>query len=330
LEITSLQPQHLEDAARLFATCYRREREQVPILPSRHEDSSGILSVLSDLSRQAPGVAALRNSRLCGYLIGVPIPSFKGTARGVYCPIWAHAAVGDDGPEIYRHMYGRISNQWVEDRCLTHAITLYAQDSEAIDVWFRNCFGLLVVDALRPLDPVSATVSSEVMVRQAGLGDLHLILPLEREHVRYMRGGPIFLPLLETFGRDEYASWLAEPAHTLWLALHNGGAVAYMCSRPPKPDVAYIVSDPGTISTTGVYVKPQWRGRGIATLLLRHMIEWARSNGYERCSVDFESQNMLGSRFWLRHFQPICYSLIRRLDERIAWAGKDNSTASVY
>ena len=62
------------------------------------------------------------------------------------------------------------------------------------------------------------------------------------------------------------------------------------------------------------------RGTGIGTALLRHGFEWARSSGYTHCSVDFESANLPGSRFWLRHFEPVCHSLMRRVDPRLAWA----------
>ena len=30
--------------------------------------------------------------------------------------------------------------------------------------------------------------------------------------------------------------------------------------------------------------------------------------------------NVLAARFWLSHFWPVCYSLVRRVDEKIAWA----------
>lgn len=40
------------------------------------------------------------------------------------------------------------------------------------------------------------------------------------------------------------------------------------------------------------------------------------------CSVNFESYNVSGSNFWMRYFTPVCFSLIRRIDERIGWANK--------
>jgi GNAT superfamily N-acetyltransferase len=321
VEIVALEPMHLDAAAHLFAQSYRAERVQVPVLPERHEDPSGLLPRLTGLCRHAPGVAALREGRLCGYLIGMSIPSFKGTARGAYVPIWGHAAAVDGRAAIYQRMYAHLSRLWVESGHLTQAITVYAQDRETTEVWFRNCFGLLGVDALRTLDSLSGADCSALEIRPAGPEDVDVILPLAHGLGRYLAEAPIFLPFLEPPSRAAYMEWLEEPAHTLWLALQDGNPVAYMRSEPTPSDVALVVSDPRTISITGAYTRPEWRGRQIAEALLGQIIDWARVHGYARCSVDFEAQNILGSRFWLRHFQPVCHSLIRRVDERIVGTG---------
>lgn len=71
------------------------------------------------------------------------------------------------------------------------------------------------------------------------------------------------------------------------------------------------------------------RGRGIGTALLRHATDWARTVGYERLSVDWESPSALASRFWRgQGFMPRSYFLCRRVDERISWA--DGSTKSNF
>lgn len=129
-------------------------------------------------------------------------------------------------------MYGVLSRRWVDGGCLTHAITLAADDPEARDAWFHDGFGMLVVDAIRPLDPVAAVTPTDVEIRQATLDDISLLLPLDRELSLYMAGGPSFLTP-ETEGREEeYRHWLAQPEDTLWLALHRGQAIAYMRSQP--------------------------------------------------------------------------------------------------
>jgi GNAT superfamily N-acetyltransferase len=71
------------------------------------------------------------------------------------------------------------------------------------------------------------------------------------------------------------------------------------------------------------FTKASARSKGVATALLNRSLEWARSQGYERCAVDFETMNFLASRFWLKWFEPVCYSLVRCVDERLASGHKE-------
>lgn len=46
-------------------------------------------------------------------------------------------------------------------------------------------------------------------------------------------------------------------------------------------------------------------------------MEWALKEGFVRCSVEFEATNVEACRFWLKYFEPVCRSMVWRLDERI-------------
>jgi len=81
----------------------------------------------------------------------------------------------------------------------------------------------------------------------------------------------------------------------------------------------------------GAFTKEDKRQRGIGTALLNHSLEWARSAGYQRCTVEFESTNTVGSNFYHRKgFKPVCYSLARHIDERITWAHDKRDYTDIY
>ena len=86
--------------------------------------------------------------------------------------------------------------------------------------------------------------------------------------------------------------------------------------RPASPTTTGA-GDEGTTSIMRAFTREGARGKGIATALLDRSLEWARAEGYERCAVDFEPMNYLAARFWMRHFQPVIYALVRQIDERI-------------
>jgi len=316
LEIAPLRNKHLEDAAALVTDRYRALRGQAPSLPPHYEDVSSMLPPLCDLAGQAPGVVAMRGDRLVGFLLGMAIPEFRGK-RGAYSPEWANSARAEDGREIYREMYAHLSARWVADGCFTHLITLLAHDREAIDAWHWLGFGLAAVDAIRDLTPVQGT-SADVEIRRAGLEDIEQAMTLSHALWQHLAAAPIFLRSIGKQGRAFHEQWLANSDNVLWLAYRGGEAVACMGLEPANPDACYIIRDEKTASITSAFTRESERGKGMGTVLLNHSLDWARSAGYQRCAVDFEPQNIPAVRFWLRHFQPVCYSQIRHVDKRVA------------
>jgi len=216
-------------------------------------------------------------------------------------------------------MYAHLSTRWVAIGCFTHVITVLAHDREANDAWHWLGFGLTAVDAIRDLTPVQGT-STAVNIRRARLEDIEQAMTPSQALQQHLAAAPTSLPFIEKDGRGFHEQWLANSANVLWLAYRRGEAVACMGRGPSNPSACYIIRDEKTTSITSAFTKEGVRNKGTGTALLNHSLDWARSVGYERCAVDFEPQNIFGARFWLRHFQTVCYSLIRHWNERVAWA----------
>ena len=327
-EIIPLRDEHLEAAAAVFTTGYQVQREHEPSLPSRYENATTMLPLLRDLTRQAPGVAAIRGGRLAGFLMGQVLSMFRGR-RSVYTPEWAHAADVENRREIYRDMYARLSPRWVANGCFSHVITILAHDRPAIDAFFWLGSGLIAVDAMRDLGPVQGPMA-QVEIRRAGLEDIELVMTLGEKLQRHMAAAPTFLAFTSKRERESHEQLLTDSTNALWLAYQGGEAVGYMRLGPSNPSAAYVIRDEKTASITGAFTKEHARNRGIGTALLKHSLDWARSVGYERCAVDFEPENIPSARFWLKHFQPVCYSLIRNVDERVAWAHEGRNDGDIW
>jgi GNAT superfamily N-acetyltransferase len=315
LEIIPLEEKHLLDAAGLACARYRALRAQVPSMPPRYEDPVITLPWLQDLVAQAPGVAAIRNGRLAGFLLGMVLPRFRGK-RGVFCPEWANAADLEDSRWIYEEMYARLSAHWVADGCVVHAISILANDRSAIEGWHGLGFGLAAADGVRTLSPLPEP-GTEIEIRRAGPEDSEQMGDLISALQRHLMGAPTFLFRGEPDRVEQHAAWLADPANALWLAYQGTSVVACLGQGPPNPDACNIIDDKGTTSIVSAFTREGARGRGIATDLLNRALGWARGQGFERCAVDWEPMNILGNRFWTRHFHPVCYALMRHLDERI-------------
>jgi len=311
LQITSLQQEHLEDAAALVSARYKTLRERMPLLPPRYEDAGTILSLLRSLTGEAAGVVALRGSRLVGFLSGFVLSSFLGK-RSVYSPEWANGAELGESRRVYEEMYARLSARWVADGCFLHAVTMLKHDRAGIEGWQWLGFGLAAVDGVRELKPVQGA-AVEVEVRQARVEDVAEVAALGEALERHLAAAPTFWP----HEPQDYEAWLRDPAHTLWLAYEGGEAVGCLGLEPGHTGGCDVVQDEQTITVASAFTQEEARGRGIATALLNRALEWAQAAGYVRCATDFEAMNVVAARFWMRWFEPVCYSLIRWIDERV-------------
>ncbi len=312
-DIVPLEAHHLPDAAALACRRYAALREAVPIMPPRYEDPQIVLPMLRDLSARAPGVAAMRGGRLVGFLTGYQLPTFRGK-QAAYSPTWANGAEGIDARYIYEAMYTALAARWVAEGYLTHLVGNLAHEDELVVAWQWLGFGMLAADAVRDLSPLPHK-NAAVEIRRAGQQDAEVCTMLEAALRRHLSSSPTYLVTEEEDG-SSCARRLADPRHALWLAYEGGEAVSYLRVQPANEDACTLIQDPDTASITGAYTVPGARGVGIGAALLDRALAWARERGYARCAVDFEPMNILAARFWLCHFQPVCYTLARQIDDR--------------
>jgi GNAT superfamily N-acetyltransferase len=241
-----------------------------------------------------------------------------------YVPDFGHAAVQGREYELYRLMCADLGKRWLSNGCLLHAITLYPDEHAARHAWFSVGFGLVVMDALREIGrepPADLRSPAGVHIRRARASDLDLAASLELELLKHLALSPAFLPLIVYERRASLEEWLAEESHVLWLACEDDEAVAYLRFEPSE-QMVLPTSAETTVAITGAFTREDRRGTGIGTALLATGLQWARAAGYTHCSVDFESANLPGSAFWLRHFTPVTLSLMRRVDPRLTWANE--------
>lgn len=314
-KIHPFREEHLEDAARLVGTRYQQMRRQLPDLPQRYSDASNLVPLLQDILKPGiPGVVAIQGNHMVGFLTAWRMPDFRGK-RSIYSPEWANAAVLDNSARIYEALYSRISGDWLAEGYSAHYLSIFPNDLPALQQWHWLGFGMFAVDALRALDPIPAG-DTGIHIRRAGLQDIEQVMALQDELWDYIKSPPIFI-LGERYDRNYYEEWLQDPEKVVWLACSQDKPLAFMRMGPAAKDVCTIIVDEKTTSIYSAYTRAPARREGIATALLAHALEFARASGYQRCAVPFEPMNQLGSRFWLRHFQPVCYSFLRNVDDRL-------------
>lgn len=327
---------HLDAAAELLAERHRADRLAAAELPERFQDAVAAREALRAAWEQprAQGVAALRDGRLSGYLIGgVTLPE-PGTqlaryvrSRSVVIEYAGHAVSSEDGREIYRELYAAIAPRWLAQGCFSHYICLPNADRTAVEAWFSLGFGQESVFGLRAIGEQTKITGSVagMEIRRAGLEDLETVVRLLAGLDRSEVDAPIWRPYLQerdALRPEDVEQALAGSANACWLACTNGREVGMMLFEPHEAGIDWPER---CIHLDEAYVEPEARGRGVGGALLRRGLAAARESSFERCIVDWLAPNLLGDRFWrVNGFRPLATYLVRHIDERIAWAAADS------
>ena len=312
MHIIPFRPDHIPDAANLFAASFRRQREITPALPDTMEHPAHVAELLAGFLRSFQGLVAVEHNRLVGYMSWLYADQFRGAdRRGAYCPEWAHAAANENKAGIYRALYRAASTQWAEAGCQVHAITLLAHDQAAREVWFWNGFGLTVVDAVRPVRPLDGPCSTDLCIRAATGDDAELIALLDAEHWRHYTQPPIFMAAQHARDAAANREFLARPKNSVWLAFEGDTLAGFIRFEGYDFDGVQVVESDQTFCITGAYVRPAYRGRRAAGAMLDAALRDYAGRDFTCCAVNFESFNPEAASSWMRHFEPVCLSVLR-------------------
>jgi GNAT superfamily N-acetyltransferase len=234
-------------------------------------------------------------------------------------PLFGHGSVKNDRQRIYQALYTYASGLWVEKGLINHLITLFCKDKVSVDTWLSLGFGNRCIDAIRSTETICDLQEldgySFIKANKKHLPDIAQLCLQDGLH---FKNAPLFMVGDEKSVEDimhDFAEWLSEDNHHLWIAYEKGQAVGYM--RIQENGESFISEHPDMMNITGAYVTNECRGKGVAKYLLNRILIWLNKKGYSICGVDYESINVSGNNFWHKYFKPYTYSMFRHIDDRI-------------
>jgi ribosomal protein S18 acetylase RimI-like enzyme len=327
-EIVPLEESHLPEAAAILARRHRQDRVRQPLLPAACEQESAARAALGALWKcpRAGGVAAVRQGRLIGYLLGDKLISHL-MGRTAWIRPGGHGVAPGEDIDLYRDLYAALAARWAEEGCFDHYVLVAAGDQALLNLWFtlgfgqQQAYGVLPLDAYCPPEPLDIGVE----IRRAAPEDRYAIHALADTIARYQMGSPVFAPtppeVIEEDIRPGFVELIEDPDWLLWLASREGRIVGYQGYTPVTDDPAELVIPPGAIELTIAGTVEQVRGSGVGRMLARHGLLHAKEAGYRFCVADWRTTNLLSSRFFPRlGFTPVAFRLTRHIDPRITWA----------
>jgi GNAT superfamily N-acetyltransferase len=154
--------------------------------------------------------------------------------------------------------------------------------------------------------------------RGATEADIPAILSLDEQLVEHLQAASVCMRRHRPRDETRQRAFLAEEGNAVWLAEDGAKVVGMLRLEGRCEGACEIVRSPDTVGLSGAYVLEPYRRHGVAARLLAEATRGYRAKGYARCSVDWESFNPAATGFWLKHFAPVCYSLIRHVESGLS------------
>jgi ribosomal protein S18 acetylase RimI-like enzyme len=312
IEVTPFSPADIPGAVDLFVQDILSLHEAVPALAPNLADPKQVADLLTHIFSQCPGLAARLDGKLAGYLGWYLVPDFRSTGRlGAYVPEWAHSSVHEQLPLVYQPLYSAATTLWTAEGCQIHAITHLAHNRREQDFWFWNGFGLLVVDAIRPMQPLDGNTDTRLTIRKAVSENAEALHELDIEHRRHYTQPPVLMAPRNVTSTEEFVEFINRPENAIWMAWDGPTPAGFIRFDAYEVEAATLLESEGSAFISGAYVRPDYRNLGAARAMLNAALIDFTGRGYRCCVLDFESFNPQARSFWLRYFQPVAYSLMR-------------------
>ena len=313
-EIHAFTDEFLDEAAALLAARHRRHRAAEPLLPVTYEQPEAARTAIEDLlgPGEADGVAATRDGRAVGYLLGIRKSDGLWGANA-WVEAAGHAA---ERAEDVRDLYAAAAARWVEAGRKAHYAVVPAGDDDLVAAWFRLGFGQQHAYGIRELPDIYWPDG----VRNAEERDIEALVALDPELSDHQRRSPVFSGVPSTTDnvdelRHEILDDIASPTIGSLVAERDGRVVGNLIVCPLELSKAthYGLARPEHMPFIGFAVTdPKVRGTGVGLALTQAAFAWAREHGYHAIVTDWRVTNLLASRFWMScGFRPTFLRLHR-------------------
>ncbi len=316
-------------AAQLLAARHRFDRRSLPLLPKALEDETPALAAVQAAAagEHTQGMAALENGRLVGYMLGaLTLDMLWG--RSAWVRPAGLALEPGQSAELARDMYAALAEQWVNWGVYFHFAVLPVSQPHLIEAFYHLSFGIEHIYALMECAPFIESApppAPGLVVRRAGVNDRSTLEALSTITWQHQVQSPVFgihLPETEAGHIQQYGDLVADPEAQTWLAFNEqeqalGVHVYYQVESAPDN----LLAEDHYCELVAANTMPQQRRRGIARALLQAGLADQVQRGRTVCQTDWRATNLLSSRAWPSlGFKPYHYRLVRRIDDRIAWA----------
>ena len=329
-EIVPFTSEMISEAAVLLAQRHRRQRQRLPWLPQRFEETAVAEQALVSLLQKqtTSGYASLCGGQMVAYLLGEWTVEPWGHCGWMRLPGSALAA--GESVTTLQNLYVLLGDDWTKQGIFIHHIYLSTAGRDIIEAFFSLDFGKERIDAILNFQEITIPaiqMPPGIEIRRAMSGDNALLRGLSHLIYQELAKAPYWHPTPPDVWPDLAEGWaeLADDTTVnVWLAMDGERALGSIGFWPYEATAEDMLASPQMSYLSLAVTREEARGRGISTALTWTGLAHCRDHGDKYCISNWISPNLSASRFWPRFgFQEVAYRLTRNLNPMIAWTRRD-------
>lgn len=268
---------------------------------------------LEPLFKQGIGKMAFEESVPVGFI------AFKkaGTESAI-SPLCGYGIRHENRSKIAGKLFQETAAELCRDFIRKIRVNVYAHDADVMWMYIMSAFSMDLTDVVRTTqEPIDAEIPDTFTFREIGKVDLlkhkNDIIELYRSLINHLRLSPVFyhcrdfLPIENRF--DDFLN-----NNIRVFAVFDDNSLAGMINAEPC-DGGFGVNDSNALNMGDVFIKPEYRGQGLAAALLRFANDELEKSSIQRLYVTHGTINPTARGFWDRYFTNYSYTMTRTINK---------------
>jgi GNAT superfamily N-acetyltransferase len=309
-----LQIDDIDGSIDLLRCSYSANRKEINQLPSLSTFMVEHIKKRIIKTIDNPSIAIYQDGSLQAFMHTIDFFQFKGQ-KAVLVSEYSHSAVEENKSKLYQIMYRDLAEQWAARKVQLHLIGHLTYDLSLQSTLFDLGYGAILAERVRNLELLQEDEHHNIRI----VDDPKILIDLEAVHRKYYQRSPIFIwKSSDAIDIENDFSESKEQGDIFIVCFIDGKPIGYMMVGSVEPDSEmYLLQETNTAQIKSAFIDPNYRSKGIGSSLLNESIIWAKRKGFDRISVEHETANYYGGKFWAKHFTRYLNFSMRYVDKTV-------------
>lgn len=311
-----LDSSYIKTAVEMAQENYDLERQSVTALGSI-DNRAFYYSKIERLFESGIGRIAFQNDEPVGFLAFSQIFDTGNGRMGATSPLYGYGIRNEDRGKVIGHLFQAAAAEICEKHAGSLRINVYAHDTDVLNMYIMSAFSMDTTDVIgnTSIEIPSADRKDYIFAeldRKQVLEYRTDVIELYRNLINHLRVSPIFYPCNGFLPiEDRFEDFLSEDMR-IFAAFQNNQLIGMIDSEPT--DIEFAKTDSQAIGMGDVFIKPDYRGRGLGAALLAFANNRIRESGIDRVFVTHGTINPTARGFWDKYFMNYSYAMTRRIE----------------